>query len=36
MDMGEIRWEVVGWIRMDEIRDQWRDLMNTLMNVWVL
>jgi len=35
MDLREIRWEDVDWIHLVQGRDQWRALVNTVMNVWV-
>jgi hypothetical protein len=33
VDLGETRWDDVDWIDMAQDRDQWRDLVNTLMNL---
>jgi hypothetical protein len=30
-----IVWEVVDWIHLYQDKDQWRGLVNTVMNVWV-
>jgi hypothetical protein len=35
MDLREIGWEGVDWIHMVEDSDQWRDLVNTVMNLRV-
>jgi hypothetical protein len=35
MDLREIGWEVVDWIRVAEDRDQWRPVLNTAMNLRV-
>jgi hypothetical protein len=35
MDLREIRWDDVDWIDMAQDRDQWRALVNTVMNLWV-
>jgi hypothetical protein len=35
MNLGEIRWEGMDWIHLAEIRDQWRGLENTVMNLRV-
>jgi hypothetical protein len=35
MDLREIGWDDVDWIDMTEDRDQWRALVNTLMNLGV-
>jgi hypothetical protein len=35
MDLGEIGWDVVDWIKLAEDRDQWRALVNTVMNLRV-
>jgi hypothetical protein len=32
MDLREIGWEDVDWIHLVEDRDQWRALVNTIMN----
>jgi hypothetical protein len=32
MDIREIGWEVVDWIHVGEDRDQWRVLVNTVIN----
>jgi hypothetical protein len=31
MDLGEIVWEIIGWIHLIQDRDQWRAHVNTLM-----
>jgi hypothetical protein len=31
IDAREIRWESLDWIRVDQDRDQWRALVNTVM-----
>jgi hypothetical protein len=31
-DLGEIRWDGMYWIELDQDRDQWRALVNTMMN----
>jgi len=36
MDLKEIVWEVVDWILLTQGKDQWRDLVNTLVKVRVL
>jgi hypothetical protein len=33
MDLGEIGWGGVDWIRLAQDRDKWRDLVNTAMNL---
>jgi hypothetical protein len=33
MDLGEIEWEGVDWIDMAQDRDQWRTVVNTVMNL---
>jgi hypothetical protein len=35
MDFREVGWEGVDWIRLDQDRDQWRALVNTVMNLLV-
>jgi hypothetical protein len=35
MDLREIGWEGVDWIDLDQDRDQWRVLVNTVMNLRV-
>jgi hypothetical protein len=40
MDLREMRWDGMGWDGMDWIdlaqdRDQWRAVVNTVMNLWV-
>jgi hypothetical protein len=35
MDLGEIRWGGVDWIDMAQDRDQWRVLVNTVLNLRV-
>jgi hypothetical protein len=35
MDLKEIGWDGVDWIVIGQVRDQWRALMNTVMNLWV-
>jgi hypothetical protein len=35
MDVSEILYEGVDWIRLVQDRDQWRALMNMAMNLWV-
>jgi hypothetical protein len=36
MDLREIRWDGVDWIDMAQDRDQWRALVNTVLNLRVL
>jgi hypothetical protein len=36
MDLGQISWEGVEWIKLAEDRDQWRDVVNAVMNLQVL
>jgi hypothetical protein len=33
MDLGEIMLEGVDWIRLASVRDRWRALVNTVMNL---
>jgi hypothetical protein len=35
MDFREIAWEDLYWIHVAQVRDQWRALMNTIMNLRV-
>jgi hypothetical protein len=35
MDLREIGWNVVDWIDMAQDRDQWRALVNTILNLRV-
>jgi hypothetical protein len=35
MDLGEIEWDGMDWIHLAQDRDQWRALMNTVMNLRV-
>jgi hypothetical protein len=35
MDLREIRWDGVDWINLAQDRDQWRTLVNMVMNFWV-
>jgi hypothetical protein len=35
MDLGEIRREVVDWIRLAQDEDQWQAVVNTVINLWV-
>jgi hypothetical protein len=35
MDLREIRWDGVDWIDLIHGRDQWRALVNTVMNLQV-
>jgi hypothetical protein len=32
MDLGDIGWDGVDWIELAQDRDQWRALVNTVMN----
>jgi hypothetical protein len=36
MDLGEIGWDGRDWIDLAQDRDQWRALVNTVMNLRVL
>jgi hypothetical protein len=35
MDSREIGWGGMNWIHLAQDRDQWRVLVNTVMNFWV-
>jgi hypothetical protein len=35
MDLREIEWEAIDWIDLAQDRDQWRALVNTVMNLRV-
>jgi hypothetical protein len=35
MDQREIGWGGMDWIDLTQDRDQWTDLVNTAMNIWV-
>jgi hypothetical protein len=35
IDLGEIRWGYVDWIGLAQDRDQWRTLVNAVMNLRV-
>jgi hypothetical protein len=35
IELWEIGWEGVDWIHLDEDRDQWPTLVNTVMKLWV-
>jgi hypothetical protein len=35
VDPREIRWDAMDWIHLDQVRDQWRALVNTVMNLRV-
>jgi hypothetical protein len=35
MDLRETRWNGMDWINLARDRDQWRDLVNTVMNLMV-
>jgi hypothetical protein len=36
MDLREIGWGGMDWIDLAQNRDQWRALVNMIMNLWVL
>jgi hypothetical protein len=36
MDLREIRWDAMDWIGLAQNRDQWRTLLNAVMNLRVL
>jgi hypothetical protein len=35
LDLGEVGWDGVDWIDLAQNRDQWRSLVNTVMNLRV-
>jgi hypothetical protein len=35
MNFREIRWDGMDWIDLAEDKDQWRALVNRVMNFWV-
>jgi hypothetical protein len=35
MDLGETGWDGMNWIDLAQDRDQWRALVNMVMNLWV-
>jgi hypothetical protein len=35
MDLREMGWSDIIWIYLAQGRDQWRALLNTVMNLWV-
>jgi hypothetical protein len=35
MDLREIGWDGMDWIELVQNRDQWRALVNKVMNLWV-
>jgi hypothetical protein len=36
MDLRKIRWDGVDWIKLAQDRDQWRAIVNMVMNIRVL
>jgi phenylalanine-4-hydroxylase len=35
MDFKDVGWEGVDWIHLDQDRDWWQPLFNTVMNLWI-
>jgi hypothetical protein len=35
VELGELGWDGMDWIDLAQDRDQWRALVNTVMNLWV-
>jgi hypothetical protein len=36
MDLREIGWDGMDWIDLAQDRNQWRALVNTAMNIWIV
>jgi hypothetical protein len=36
MDLRKIGWEIVDWMHLSQDKDQWRDLVNMVLNLRVL
>jgi hypothetical protein len=36
MNLREIGWRGIEWIQLAQDKDQWLDLVNVVMNLWVL
>jgi hypothetical protein len=34
IDLSEIGWDRMVWIDLAQVSDQWRSLLNTVMNLW--
>jgi hypothetical protein len=35
MDLRELGWDDMSWVDVFQDRDQWRSLVNKVMNLWV-
>jgi len=35
MNLTKLGWEIVDWIHLSQERDEWRALVNIVMNLWV-
>jgi hypothetical protein len=35
MDLGEVGWGGVDWIGLAKVRNRWRALVNSVLNLWV-
>jgi hypothetical protein len=35
MDLGEVGWGDVDWIGLAKVRNRWRALVNSVLNLWV-
>jgi len=36
MHLREIGWEGVDWMHLTQGKDQWQDVVNKVMNLWIL
>jgi len=35
MDLTKLEWEVLDWIQLSQERDQWWNLVNIVMKIWI-